>query len=106
MHVDFTPAQKALRREIREYYRKLFTPDLRRRLDDEWDSLGGPAFREAMGRMGKDGWLVVGWPKEHGGQGRSHLEQFIFWDETWRARAPLPQTGSAPTLVIGCASPR
>ena len=40
--------------------------------------------------MGKDGWLVIGWPKEHGGQGRGHLEQFIFWDETWRARAPLP----------------
>jgi alkylation response protein AidB-like acyl-CoA dehydrogenase len=90
MHIDFTPLQRALRQEIREYYRKLFTPDLRRRLDDEWDQLGGPAFREAMGRMGKDGWLVIGWPVEHGGQGRSHLEQFIFWDETWRARAPLP----------------
>ena len=63
---------------------------LRQRLDAEWDQLGGPAFREAMGRMGKDGWLVIGWPKEHGGQGRGHLEQFIFWDETWRARAPLP----------------
>jgi alkylation response protein AidB-like acyl-CoA dehydrogenase len=90
MQIDFTPSQKALRQEIREYYRKLFTPDLRRRLDEEWDSLGGPAFREAMGHMGKDGWLVIGWPKQHGGQGRSHLEQFIFWDETWRARAPLP----------------
>ena len=91
MHIDFTPEQKALRDELRAYYRRLFAAgDLRRRLDAEWDQLGGPAFREAMGRMGKDGWLVIGWPKEHGGQGRSHLEQFIFWDETWRARAPLP----------------
>ena len=91
MHIDFTPEQKALRQELRAYYRKLFSEgDLRQRLDDEWDMLGGPAFREAMGRMGKDGWLVIGWPEEWGGQGRTHLEQFIFWDETWRARAPLP----------------
>jgi len=91
MHIDFTPAQKALRDELRAYYRRLFgSGDLRLRLDAEWDQLGGPAFREAMGRMGKDGWLVIGWPKEHGGQGRGHIEQFIFWDETWRARAPLP----------------
>jgi hypothetical protein len=90
MFIDFTPEQKALRRQIRDYYRGLFDSDLRRRLDEQWDQLGGPAFREAMGRMGKDGWLVIGWPQEHGGQGRGHLEQFIFWDETYRARAPLP----------------
>jgi alkylation response protein AidB-like acyl-CoA dehydrogenase len=90
MHIDFTPEQKALRSDLRRYYQELFTPDLRSRLDEEWDQLGGPAFREAMGRMGKDGWLVIGWPEEYGGQGRGHLEQFIFWDETYRARAPLP----------------
>jgi hypothetical protein len=91
MHIDFTPRQQALRDEIRAYYARLFgSGDLRQRLDAEWDQLGGPAFREAMGRMGKDGWLVIGWPREFGGQGRGHIEQFIFWDETWRARAPLP----------------
>jgi alkylation response protein AidB-like acyl-CoA dehydrogenase len=90
MHIDFTPEQQALRQEIRQYYRDLFTPELRRALDEQWDELGGPAFREAMGRMGRDGWLAIGWPAEHGGQGKGHLEQFIFWDETYRARAPLP----------------
>jgi alkylation response protein AidB-like acyl-CoA dehydrogenase len=40
--------------------------------------------------MGRDGWLGIGWPKEYGGQGRTAIEQFIFWDETYRARAPLP----------------
>jgi alkylation response protein AidB-like acyl-CoA dehydrogenase len=90
MHIDFTPEQKALRERLRAYYENLFSTDLRARLDQEWDQLGGPAFREAMGRMGKDGWLVIGWPEEYGGQGRGHLDQFIFWDETYRARAPLP----------------
>jgi len=90
MRIDFTPEQKALRQEIRAYYRDLFRGDLRERLDREWDQLGGPAFREAMGRMGRDGWLVLGWPEEYGGRGLGHVEQFIFWDETYRARAPLP----------------
>jgi alkylation response protein AidB-like acyl-CoA dehydrogenase len=90
MHLDFTPEQQALRREIRDYYRRLFTPDLRARLDAEWHAVGGPVFREVVGRMGADGWLGIGWPTEYGGQGRTALEQFIFWDETYRARAPLP----------------
>ena len=40
--------------------------------------------------MGADGWLGVGWPKEYGGQGRSPIEQFIFFDEAERAGAPVP----------------
>ena len=102
MFLDFTPEQKTLRREIRAYYARLFTPQLRRALDEQWDQLGGPAFREAMGRMGKDGWLTLGWPKEYGGQGKGAVEQFIFWDETYRARAPLPLitvNTVGPTLI-------
>ena len=90
MHIELSPEQAALRQELRDYYATMFTPELRKALDDEWDELGGPAFREALGKMGKDGWLTLGWPKEHGGQGRGHVDQFIFWEETWRARAPLP----------------
>ena len=90
MHLEFTPEQQRLRQEIRGYYRQLFTPELRAALDAEWEEMGGPVFREVVGRMGKDGWLGIGWPREHGGQGRTPLEQFIFWDETYRARAPLP----------------
>ena len=90
MHLEFTPEQQRLRQEIRGYYRELFTPELRAALDAEWEEMGGPVFREVVGRMGKDGWLGIGWPREHGGQGRTALEQFIFWDETYRARAPLP----------------
>ena len=90
MYLDFTPEQQALRKEIREYYRNLFTPELRAALDAEWHEVGGPVFREIVGRMGADGWLGIGWAKEYGGQGRSAIEQFIFWNETYRARAPLP----------------
>jgi alkylation response protein AidB-like acyl-CoA dehydrogenase len=90
MHLDFTPEQQALRQEIRAYYGRLFTPELRAAFDAEWDEMGGPVFREVVGRMGRDGWLGIGWPVAYGGQGRGPVEQFIFWDETYRARAPLP----------------
>ena len=40
--------------------------------------------------MGSDGWLGIGWPKEWGGQGRSAIEQFIFFDESMRSGAPVP----------------
>ncbi|MCP4579425.1 MAG: acyl-CoA dehydrogenase, partial [Deltaproteobacteria bacterium] len=37
-----------------------------------------------------DGWLGVGWPKEYGGQGRSPLEQSIFFETVFGMRAPFP----------------
>jgi hypothetical protein len=40
--------------------------------------------------MGSAGWLGIGWPVEYGGQGRSAMEQFIFFDEVQRAGAPFP----------------
>ena len=33
MHIDFTPEQQALRTRIRDYYRELFTPELRAAFD-------------------------------------------------------------------------
>src|SRR5207248_6314273 len=50
----------------------------------------GPVVRRVVRQMGEDGWLGIGWPKEYGGQGRSAIEQFIFFDESMRAGAPVP----------------
>jgi alkylation response protein AidB-like acyl-CoA dehydrogenase len=90
MNLDFTSEHLELRRRIRAYYEELFTPELRRAFDEEFEEMGGPVFKEIVGRMGADGWLGLGWPVEYGGQGLTALDQFIFWDETYRARAPLP----------------
>jgi hypothetical protein len=49
---------------------------------------GGPLYLNAMERLGADRWLGVGWPKEHGGQDRGPIEQFIFFDEVRRAGFP------------------
>ncbi len=102
MYLDFTPEQQALRQEIRDYFTALFTPGLRKALDEEWDECGGPVFRKVVGHMGADGWLGVGWPVEYGGQGRTPLEQLIFWDEVYHCRAPLhiiPVNTIGPALM-------
>jgi alkylation response protein AidB-like acyl-CoA dehydrogenase len=50
----------------------------------------GEMFRTLVRRMGRDGWLGVGWPAEYGGRGFGMIEQQIFVNEAARADIPLP----------------
>jgi alkylation response protein AidB-like acyl-CoA dehydrogenase len=88
MHVDLTEEQKALQKELREYFANLITPDLNIHVDAEPEM--GETWRSVVRRMGKDGWLGIGWPKEFGGQGRGPIDQLIFYEEAGRAGAPIP----------------
>jgi len=88
MYIDFTPEQKKLRKEIRTYMKDLLAVESRKAYAAEIHEVGGPVYRQIVEKMGADGWLGIGWPKEYGGQDRTALEQFIFWDEVYRARAP------------------
>jgi 3-oxocholest-4-en-26-oyl-CoA dehydrogenase alpha subunit len=88
MYFEETAEQQALRKELRAYFAELLTPEVRAELAD--DPEGGPVYRRIVKRMGADGWLGIGWPKEYGGQGRPAIDQFIFFDEVWRAGAPFP----------------
>jgi len=88
MHVEYTPAERALRDEIQAYLRELISEAL---LDELAASEGGgPLYHRALQKMGRDGWLGIGWPVEHGGQGRGPIEQFIFFDEVQGAGFPVP----------------
>jgi 3-oxocholest-4-en-26-oyl-CoA dehydrogenase alpha subunit len=88
MHLEETTEELALRAELRAYFADLLTDEVRHALDSEGE--GGEVFRSLVRRMGKDGWLGIGWPKEYGGQGRPTSDQFIFFTEVQRARAPFP----------------
>ena len=88
MHLEETPGQLALRAELRAYFDQLLTPEVRHALDNETE--GGETFRRIVRQMGTDGWLGIGWPVEYGGQGRPATDQFIFFTEVQRARAPFP----------------
>src|SRR5512134_1849521 len=87
MHVDYTPEQKALRAELRAYFAKLVTPELRSKLHGLETS---PLHKQVIRQMGRDGWLGVGWPVQYGGQGRTAIEQMIWFEEARRAGAPVP----------------
>lgn len=88
MFLDYTDEQRALRKELREYFADLLTPELRAELGAAGE--GSAAFRTVVRQIGADGWLGIGWPKEYGGQGRDAFDQFIFFDEVQRAAAPFP----------------
>jgi len=91
MHVGYTPEQEHLRRELRAYFAALMTPDLRAALTDDNGEYGdGGAYRSVVRQLGRDGWLALGWPVEHGGGGRSRMDQLIFADEAAMAGVPVP----------------
>jgi 3-oxocholest-4-en-26-oyl-CoA dehydrogenase alpha subunit len=90
MRVAYTREQRALRDEVRAYFHDLLPGEVRAELGPNIGEHQGPRFREVVRQLGKDGWLGIGWPKEYGGQGRSPIEQYIFFDEARRAHAPLP----------------
>ncbi|MGW7606143.1 acyl-CoA dehydrogenase family protein [Streptomyces sp. NPDC054766] len=82
MHLAPTERQQRLRAELRTYFRDLM-PDGPPPADD-------PARQRALlRRIGADGLLGLGWPVEYGGQGRGADEQFVFFDEAYRAGAPI-----------------
>ena len=97
MYLDYTPEQQALRRELRAYFGRLVTPEYQAELSRSEG--GGPLYMQAVRKLGADGWLGIGWPTEYAGQGRSPIEQFIFFDEAARAGVMLP------TLTINAVAP-
>ncbi|HEV8297292.1 MAG TPA: acyl-CoA dehydrogenase family protein [Acidimicrobiales bacterium] len=88
MQIAYTPEHESLRQELRDYYASLLTPEVRAKL-----AVGhgiGPDLRAVVRQMGRDGLLGQGWPTEYGGKGHGPIEQFVFFDESMRAGAPVP----------------
>ncbi|MFE3985962.1 acyl-CoA dehydrogenase family protein [Nocardia tengchongensis] len=92
MHISLTEEQHRLRKRLREYFADLVTPEVRAALRSGpgGEHGDGVVYKEVVRRLGADGWLVLGWPEEHGGQGRPMLDQLIFLDEAAAAGVPLP----------------
>lgn len=78
--------QQALRAEVREYLASFMNSRVRAELIQGGDT--SPLYLELIRKMGRDGWLGVGLPREYGGKGLSQLEQYIFFNEVRRAGAP------------------
>jgi 3-oxocholest-4-en-26-oyl-CoA dehydrogenase alpha subunit len=92
MRIAYTPEQERLRRELRDYFGRLMTDEVRAGLADsaDGDYGKGDAYRSVVRQLGADGWLALGWPREYGGRGGTMLDQLIFTDEAALARVPVP----------------
>ncbi|MFF3326117.1 acyl-CoA dehydrogenase family protein [Streptomyces sp. NPDC002889] len=82
MHLAPTERQQQLRTELRTYFHDVM-PDGPPPPEDH------AAQRRLLRRIGADAMLGLGWPVEYGGQGRGPDEQFVFFDEAYRAGAPV-----------------
>ena len=87
MFLELTDEQQALQHELRDYFSTLISPDEAKLMLTERH---GPVYRDVVRRMGRDGWLGVGWPVEFGGRGFGEVEQSIFVNEASRFDVPLP----------------
>src|SRR5687768_11277691 len=87
MRLELDDAQLALQATLRDYFAGLVSDSEREQMRVDRH---GPAYKAIVRRMGRDGWLGVGWPTEYGGRGFGQIEQQIFVNEAARADVPLP----------------
>ena len=85
MDFRFTLEQEKFRAEVRELLQQeLHKGTFERR------NLGRMVFsREFSRKLAQKGWIGLTWPKEHGGQGRSHLDRLVLAEELLRSGAPV-----------------
>jgi alkylation response protein AidB-like acyl-CoA dehydrogenase len=108
MDFQYSREQDVFREQLREWLEANLPPDLR--VEDAQDERVAPD-RETFERrvawqkkMHAAGWVGISWPVEYGGRGATLLEQVIFDEECFRARAPvLPGYSginmAGPTLI-------
>ena len=89
MQIGYTPEQEALRDELRAYYDQL--------LDEETVEELGPGRRRRSGHQARSGsrWAPTAGsasagPRSTAARAATPIEQFIFFDESMRAGAPVP----------------
>jgi alkylation response protein AidB-like acyl-CoA dehydrogenase len=86
MRLEFSPAQRAFRDELRDFYRREVTPGWREAHPD-FEALGA-YLREWEGVLDRAGWAVPSWPVEWGGRGADAVERAVFTEETAAFDAP------------------
>ncbi|MEU6228852.1 acyl-CoA dehydrogenase family protein [Streptomyces sp. NPDC047042] len=101
MELDFGPAVRELRDEVRDWLAAHLVGEFA-----EHRGVGGPTDGEAWEvrlawdrELSAGRWLGVGWPQEFGGRGLGLLEEIVFEYEYARANAPYRATVNALDLL-------
>ncbi|OPG09619.1 acyl-CoA dehydrogenase family protein [Microbispora sp. GKU 823] len=87
MFIELTAEQRRLRDDLRDYFASCLTAEQRAEIGRD---PFGEAYMAHCRRLGRDGKLGLGWPKEYGGGGYGPVEQQIFTNEVTRAEVPYP----------------
>jgi alkylation response protein AidB-like acyl-CoA dehydrogenase len=93
MDFEYTPEQEAFRAQVREWLQNNLPPDLC--IDDPMDERIAPNREVFDGRrawqrkLAEAGWVGLAWPRQYGGRQSNLIEQIIFDEEYFRARAPI-----------------
>jgi 3-oxocholest-4-en-26-oyl-CoA dehydrogenase alpha subunit len=90
MHIAYMPEHELLRAELRAYFGRLMTPEIRAELAKGSDYGDGEAYKRVVRQLGRNGWLAMSWPIEYGGRGGDAMDQLIFTDEAATAHVPVP----------------
>jgi acyl-CoA dehydrogenase len=91
MRIALDPEQVALKEELQGYFSELVTPEVRAGLAAATGEFGeAGVYKSVIRRLGTDGWLGIGWPREYGGQDRSMVDQLIFTDVAADFGVPIP----------------
>jgi len=85
MDFNFSEAQKKFRQEVRSFLEHEIGEGLWEPKCDAWIQGYNPGFTK---RVAQKGWIGLTWPKEYGGQGRSHIDRLILTEEMLRYGAP------------------
>ena len=90
MDFQFTTETKVFRQEVRDLLRETLPHRWRGRIGVEFarDDETWAVHRRVKQELADRGWLALGWPKEHGGQGASQIKQTVFTEEMASHYAP------------------
>ncbi|KAA0997991.1 pimeloyl-CoA dehydrogenase large subunit [Paraburkholderia panacisoli] len=87
MKLEFSAEDQAFRAEVREFVKQNLSPRLKRKAE-----LGLRIEREDYvewyTKLYEKGWIAPSWKKEHGGPGWTHVQRYIFDEETLLGGAP------------------
>ena len=80
MQLEFSPAEIAFQKEVRNFITESYPENLRSVQDEEHD-LSKEDFLSWHRILAKKGWIAPAWPVEYGGTGWTATERFIWSEE-------------------------
>jgi len=100
MDFAYTPAQEALREEVRQFITENITPGIVEELETTGIRRRGPKTRELYQKISDNGWIGISWPKEYGGQAGSRIDQYIVEEEFSRIGITVGGAGSGAPAIL------